>query len=702
MNASSMPLLREELALLPGPTLADGQPSHTLHDPVRNLFFQIDWPTFEVLSRWGLGDAKAIAAAISAQTPLPMEAAQVHAVSRFLDEHQLLQAPAGAAAAWAARAQQRRGTLWQAVLHQYLFFRIPLWRPDRWLTRWAPRLDLFYRPGFFLLTLAALLLGLIEVNRQWERFSATLVDTFTWQGLAGYGLTLAAVKFLHELGHAFTAKRLGCKVPTMGVAFLVMWPVAYTDTNDVWRLTQRRQRLQVAGAGIATELVIAAWATLAWALLPPGEAQSLAFLLATTTWVSTLLINASPFMRFDGYFLLADWLEMPNLHARAFALARWDLRERLFALGEPVPEVFPRRRHVGLILFAYATWVYRLVVFLGIAALVYAFFIKALGLVMFAVEIVWFVMLPLVREVQAWQRRWPVLRQRRRAWASAAGVLMLLGLTLVPWPTRLAASALLQPAEQMVVYAAPHARLQALPVAEGQAVRAGDLLVRTDAPELENRQRSAAVRRDHLRWEAAAGTFDAAQRAHWQVAQQALATSEADLASVQVDEARHAPVAPFDGVLHHFDPDLAPGTWLAAREPIARLVSSQGPRVVAYFEGDDVARLRVGQTARFYADALEGPFLPLTVTGIDAQASSTLPEPELATLYGGSVLVREKHGLLYPEHALYRVTLTLDAPPGVLADRVWRGRVVIAGEAQAPADRYLRTLLAAFWREAGF
>ena len=69
----------------------------------------------------------------------------------------------------------------------------------------------------------------------------------------------------------------------------------------------------------------------------------MAFLLATTTWVSTVLINASPFMRFDGYFLLSDFLQMPNLHACAFALARWDLRERLFALGEPAPEHFPPR-----------------------------------------------------------------------------------------------------------------------------------------------------------------------------------------------------------------------------------------------------------------------------------------------------------------------------------------------------------------------
>ncbi|HEX7639591.1 MAG TPA: site-2 protease family protein, partial [Burkholderiaceae bacterium] len=398
-----LPPLREELALLPGPVLADGQPSHTLHDPVRNQFFQIDWPTFEVLSRWHLGQAATVAAAISRDTTLQMDAQDVEDVVGFFQQHQLLQAGPGHAAAFAGRLRQRRGSAWQWLLHNYLFFRIPLVRPDRWLGRWAPRLDFLYSPRFLGLTLAALAWGLVEVYRQWERFSATLVDTISPAGLARYGLTLAAVKLLHELGHAFTAKRLGCKVPSMGVAFLVMCPVAYTDTNEVWRLTRRRDRLAVGAAGVLTELAVAAWATLAWALLPDGDARSMAFLLATTTWIASIGVNASPFMRFDGYFLLSDWLGVPNLHARAFALARWQLREWLFALGEPAPEGLPRRRRIGLVLFAYATWLYRATVFLGIAALVYAFFIKAVGLLMFAVEMGWFLMMPLARELQAWR-----------------------------------------------------------------------------------------------------------------------------------------------------------------------------------------------------------------------------------------------------------------------------------------------------------
>ena len=101
-------------------------------------------------------------------------------------------------------------------------------------------------------------------------------------------------------------------------------------------------------AGISVELALAGLATLAWGLLDDGPLRQAALYLATTGWVLSLALNASPFMRFDGYFLLSDALDFPNLHARAFALARWDLRERLFAFGEEPPEVFAPARQRAL------------------------------------------------------------------------------------------------------------------------------------------------------------------------------------------------------------------------------------------------------------------------------------------------------------------------------------------------------------------
>jgi len=698
----ALPRLREELALLPGPVLADGQPSWTLHDPARNRFFSLDWPSYEILCRWSFDDPAAIARAIAIDTPLQLEGEDVERLARFLCDNQLVR-PEGAGSAHQLAAQRARqeGSRLQWLLHHYLFFRVPLWRPDAWLGRWQGVAALFCTRLFLLLTLLALLLGLGQIVRQWETFLASLVDTFSLEGLAAYGVALLLVKLLHELGHAFTAKRFGCRVPSMGVAFLVLWPMAYTDTNETWRLTDRWQRLKVASAGIVTELAIAAWATLAWALLPDGGLRSAAFVLATTSWVATLAINASPFMRFDGYFILSDWLDLPNLHERSFALARWKLREWLFALGEERPERFAPRREAWLILFAWATWLYRLVVFLGIAVLVYHFFVKIVGILLFVVEIIWFIAMPIRHELQAWHRRWPQIRRSRRALLSALVLLALLLLLAVPWPGRLAVSGVLRPAQSWPVFAPGAARVAAFDLREGQMVAAGQTLIRLESRELQLRREALLARLETLRWQAASAGFDAEARTRLQSSQEALATLEAELAGLDEELSRYSPTAPFAGQIRDIDPDLAPGQWLTPQEPFA-LLAGHDSLVETYLDEAQVKRIAAGSSARFISDSGSGPMLHLRVTSVDADATRVLGNALLAAQAGGHVLVRPRGEQLVPEQGIYRVTLAVESPLGALQGRSWRGRVVLDARGEAPALHYLRNLLAILIREASF
>lgn len=698
----TLPILREELALLPGPILGDGQPSWTLHDPSRNRFFSLDWATLEILQRWALDDPQAIVDAIATTTTLQLEAEDVEQVTRFLNDNQLTQPPANGARQYAERLARMEGSRLKWLLHHYLFFRIPLVRPDAWLNRWQGVASLFFSHQFAWLTVAALVLGLGQVARHWERFVTSLVDTFNWEGLAAYGLSLFAVKLLHELGHAFTAKRFGCRIPSMGVAFLVLWPMAYTDTNETWRLTSRWQRLQVASAGIVTELVIAAWATLAWAFLPDGALRSAAFVLATTSWVATLAINASPFMRFDGYFILSDFLEIPNLHERSFALARWRLREWLFALGEEKPEHFSHRREAGLILFAWAVWIYRLVVFLGIAVLVYHFFIKIVGIFLFLVEIVWFVALPLWHEFQAWAKRWPQIRASWRARRSALIFIALLLLTALPWPSRIGASGLLHPARLWPVFSPGPAELIGPPLVEGQRIQAGETLVELRSPDLTSRLEASRARLERLRWQAATAGFDSESRHRLQSLQEETETAQAEFASLQEEAQRYTPKAPFAGTLRDVDPDLASGQWLARNEKISVLVGDEGHLVETYLDEDAVKRIRVGDGGIFMIDGRDGPVVPLTVSRIDADATRALPNHMLSAQYGGHILSRDRAQRITPEHTIYRVTLTVDSPLGSLSGQSWRGHVVIRGNWQAPAWPYLRHGAAVLLRETGF
>lgn len=700
----ALPLLREEIDLHEGPRLRDGQPTWTLHDPARNQFFRIDWQTFCILGRWHLDDPRRICAEIAAETPLRPDADDVQHVADFLALNQLLQPrSADSAQLLAARLKQQQGAWWLRLLHNYLFFRVPLVDPDGFLGRWSARVAPLYSRAFLQLSMVALVLGLLLVYRQWNQFSATLVDTISWQGLAAYGIALVAVKLLHELGHAFTAKRFGCRVPAMGIAFMVLWPVAYTDTNEVWKLPRNRERLAVASAGVATETLIAIWATLAWALLPDGLPRSIAFVLATLSWFTTLAINASPFMRFDGYFVLSDWLDMPNLHARSFALARWHLREKLFGIGAPPPEYFGPRKQAALVAFAWATWIYRLVVFIGIAALVYHFFIKLAGILLFVVEVVWFIARPILSELKAWRELWPVIRTRARARRSILIAALLAGLVFVPWPTRLSASGHLKPQESFTVYAPAGAQVVELPFREGAQVPQGATLLKLASPDLGLRWQRSETRLVQLREQAANATLgDTALQQNVQVLQQELAAAEAERASVQADAARYTPAAPFAGRVHEVDPELKAGDWVRRQEPLLTLVKPGAWMVETYLDEDAIRRVAPGDTARFYADGMAGPALPLRVATVDKDAARVLPQGMLAVKNGGSVLTRDKDGQLVPERAVYRVTLQADTDPGALAGHDWRGKVVIHGRWEAPSLHYLRAALALLWREAGF
>ena len=143
MSSLLLPRLREELDLLPGPELPDGQPSWTLHDPVRNVFFQLDWPTIEMLRRWHLSP-DVLLAQVNAETTLKLDEADLTVLLEFLQQNQLLIIKSGQSDSLAERLRTRQGSVWAWLLHNYLFFRIPLIRPDAWLDRWHEQLSFLF------------------------------------------------------------------------------------------------------------------------------------------------------------------------------------------------------------------------------------------------------------------------------------------------------------------------------------------------------------------------------------------------------------------------------------------------------------------------------------------------------------------------------------------------------------------------------
>ncbi len=696
-----LPALREDLVVYPGPANGAGEPSWTVHDPARNRFFRIDWLTYEIIGRWSYRDPVLIAQTVSAQTPLSVAEDDVESVARFMLDSELVQADFPAASAFfAERRRQRRKSWGEWLLHNYLFIRVPLIRPDVWLARHVGKAEAFGTALFLRLTLIALAFGLWQVVRQWELFRTAFVDAMNPAGLLAYAITVIAVKIAHEFGHGFVAKHYGCRVPTMGVAFLVLWPVAYTDTTDTWKLDDKRKRLRVACAGVATELAIAAWATALWALLPDGALRTAAFLLATTTWVSAVVVNFNPLMRFDGYYILSDWLDIPNLHDRAFALARWHLRRTLLGVDEPPPEAFPPRTRRTLIALAWVTWLYRLALYIGIALLVYHFFVKAVGILLFIVEMWWFIMRPIARELKLWWERragWQTNSRARRTALIGGGALALL---FLPLPLPVTATALLSPARTHHVYAPEAGRIAELKVPVGRRVAAGQMLAVIGSPSVASEADLAQARVDGLRQQIAAAAVDVTQRDRLLALQADLQAAEADLASRSQRSDRLELRMPFAGRIVDGDPDLQVGEWVAKGTPIATIANDRRWQAFAYVDARQVDRLAVGDRASFFGR--DGSRVPLKIVDIDHDTSRALPSGLYAATTGGDIAAFPQDGGLVPEGAVVRVRLLADEVPSALAGHSWRGQVVIDGAWTSLGWRYARSAIALLVREAGF
>jgi putative peptide zinc metalloprotease protein len=697
-----LPPLREDVQLLTGDPAPDGSPTWVLVDPVRGKYFQIGWSAYQMLSRWSSRSAEAIIAEIHAATTCRVTLNDLEEFVRFLQGNYLLrELPEGGYRAYAAHAEAAKPPWVKWLVHHYLFFQIPLVRPDRFLRATLPLVEWVFAP------LTAWIVGLIGLSgvyltsRQWDGFTTTMLHFFTPQGFVLYVLGLVIVKICHELGHAYTATRYGCRVPTMGLAMVVMVPMLYSDTSDAWRLTARRQRAAIGAAGMVVECALAALAIFAWNFLDDGLARSLAFIMATTSLALGAGINLNPFMRFDGYYVLSDLLGIPNLHERAFAFGQWQLRRLLFGLDLPMPEsVTPARRRF-LIWFAWGTWVYRFILFLGIALLVYHFFFKLLGLVLFAVEIGWFILFPIGRELKAWWGLREAVRERGRVWVSIGTLAVLVLVLFVPWSARISLPAVLESSAHATVYAPMPGRIIQLELQEGEPVERGNRLVTLESPVLE---KELALTRKRIEVEQLRDQrqfTDPQELAKHQVTVETLKARLSQLEGLVQQQQNLSLAAPISGIVTDRAEALHVGQWINKELPIAYVADPRGEELHALAPDTEVGYLRAGQSARFIPEGAERASLKAQVVEIRDIDESSFTVPYLASLYGGDVPVREDaNHKLRPDISVYRVTLRLVGPPPQWNQAV-RGTVLVEGPRISIAHRLWEKSVRILIRESG-
>ncbi|MBL8701263.1 MAG: peptidase M50 [Alphaproteobacteria bacterium] len=538
------------------------------------------------------------------------------------------------------RAERESSRRLLARLTNPMALRLPAFDPSRFLdaTLWLAR-PIFTKAGFALwlaLIVAAAILGAMH----WPELTANISDrVFSSYNVLMLALLYPLSKALHELGHAYATRLGGGEVHETGVMLLVFFPVPYVDASSSSAFPERWRRMLVGAAGIMTELAIAALAMIAWVELPPGLARAACFNLILLCGVSTLVFNANPLLRFDGYYVFGDLLGIANLDQRSRRYMLYLIQRRAFGMTESQSPVVAPGEAKWLLGYGVTATIYRLSVTLAIAFLVAQQFL-GLGILIAAWALVQMLVLPLLRAMRFILSSPALARRRRRAMAVTGGAFAAAAAALfaLPLPYAAVAHGVVWVPEESVVRARADGFVLRLLATPDQLVAAGQPVI-----QLEDAVTSAQV--DVYRAQAAVieSRFNAVNlidRAQARLAEEQLGRARAQLARAEQRERDLVITAAQAGRFVMPAADTLPGRFVRQGELLGYVIGDAdvGIRVVVPQATIDLVRSRMIGVELRHTETIDHS-VPARLAREVPSALDKAPAPALAATGGGPMLL---------------------------------------------------------------
>jgi len=398
------------------------------------------------------------------------------------------------------RHQEQSRRQLQSRLFSFFSWRFPLFDPERLLRRLMPAV----RPAFgwvgALVWLAAVLPAAVLGAAHWSDLTMNMLDHILLpQNLLILWLLFPLIKAFHEFGHAFATKAFGGEVHEMGVMLLVLTPVPYVDASSAWAFRNKWQRVLVGAAGMWIELFLAALALYIWLAVEPGIVRGLAYNTIFIAGLSTVLFNANPLLRYDGYYILADLIEIPNLRGRSNAYLGYLCERYLFGSHNAEAQPATTEEKAWFVGWGVLSFFYRIVVVIAILLYLAEYLFSLGALLAVAAALVWGA-IPLGKAVHFLFNSPRIQLVRQRAiWVSAALALLIAAIVaLVPLPYRTDAEGVVWIPDEAFVRAGAEGFISEVVVQPGSYVRRGDVLLTLSNPTLSAEERLLAGRMREL------------------------------------------------------------------------------------------------------------------------------------------------------------------------------------------------------------
>lgn len=375
--------------------------------------------------------------------------------------------------------------------------------PQRMLDRLLPLVGWLFHPAAVAVVLLFIAAAMGWLGVHFDRFRAQLPEFqqfFGWPNVVWLWVVLGGAKIVHEFGHGLACRKYGAECHQMGMMLLVFSPCLFCDVTDSWRLRSKWQRIAIGAAGMYVEAILSAVAVVLWWNTSDGLIHHLCLDLFFVTAVTTVVFNANPLMRFDGYYMLSDFLEIPNLRQQSEALLRDAFLQTCLGI-EPRPDPFaPDRGRAAFVAFAIAAWVYRWIVVFGVlyflCTVLKPYGVQSIGMtaaVLSAMGMAVSLGMSIQRVVTAPREE----RVNRRRLGVSLAVLALIGaiVLFVPLPLFVEADFVIEPERIEHVYVTVPGTMAEQKSRAGETVHRGDVVAVLANPEKEDRRRELAVER---------------------------------------------------------------------------------------------------------------------------------------------------------------------------------------------------------------
>jgi putative peptide zinc metalloprotease protein len=701
-----------------------GREYWTIKDPLALRYYRFEDEEYLILSMLdGQSSAEKIREHFEQRfAPQRLSAAQLQHLLAMLHRSNLLVADAaGQGEQLLTRDRQRRRRKWLGTLANFLAIRLRGIDPDRLLTWLDQRVGWLFSAPAAICALCLILSAVLLVAAEFDTFLSRLPTFrafFAAQNWLLLAVTLCLTKVLHEFGHGLSCKRFGGECHEMGVMLLVLTPCLYCDVSDAWMIPSKWRRAAIGAAGMYVELILASGATFLWWFSEPGLLNHLCLNVMFVCSISTLLFNANPLMRFDGYYILSDLIEIPNLRQKSAIVIQRKLGAWVLGLRERPDPFLPARRQWLFAAYSVASAIYSWLVSLSIFWFLYRvlepYGLKIFGQLLATAMVVSLLVVPLVRlgKLLFEPTRSQDVNKLRATVVLGTIAALVIGLLCIPLPYYVACTFEVQPRGAASVYVDVAGQLREVavrsgPVAAGQPIaRLDDVETRLALERLIAQRETLSVRVENMRQRAA--TDDQALLELSQV-EEALLSLNTQVGRLQKDQAKLTICAPQAGVVVPPPPKPAEphermqlaswsgrpldarniGAYLPASTLVCRIADAGKLEAILAIDQEELDFVRPGQTVDLLLASRPGERQSGRIERIAEENMQTAP----ARLRGkggvGMATQTGKDGLQRPLSVVYQASVPLDDGAGnilvgttgtariragwqPLAERLWR------------------------------